>query len=229
MPTSWCHRIAPYGGRAARKRTGKRTTFTREDVLTDEGTRSTKAADLLDALTTANTAIRDFTSAADKIIAALKDDPAKAEQAEKMRDNTLRSARDLSEEKVPQFVTNLSAIVQSMRTTFQAQQLELPGADRLVAAAFLSGAPARGTVPEFAVSVKAAFEPVVVYGPAVLLALVVMAGAVATVFSAQYLANPNFGTPADYWALILSAYGSAQATAIAAALLLIHTPKPWYG
>ena len=49
-------------------------------------------------------------------------------------------------------------------------------------------------------------------------------------FSAQYLANPNFGTAADYWTLGLTAYGSAQATAIAAALLLlIRSPKAWYG
>jgi len=216
-------------GRACRAEAGRKADdATREDVLTDQGARSTKAADLLDSLTKANTAIRDFTSAANEIIAALQDDPAKAEQAEKISGRALGSARDLSEEGVPQFVTNLSAIVQSMRTTFSAQQLALPGAERLVAAA-ASGAPARVTIPAIAASVKEAFEPVVVYAPALLLALVVMAGAVATVFSAQYLANPNFGTLADYWALILSAYGSAQATAIAAALLLIRTPKPWYG
>jgi hypothetical protein len=221
-------RDSPLGQACRAEADRKADDVTREDVLTDEGARSTKAADSLDSLSKANAAIRDFTSAANEIITALKDDPAKAEQAERLRDNTLRSARDLSEENVPQFVTNLSAIVQSMRTTFQVQQLELPAAERLVAAA-ASGAPSRVIVPEIAASVKAAFEPVVVYAPAVLLALVVMAGAVATVFSAQYLANPNFGTPADYWALILSAYGSAQATAIAAALLLIRTPKPWYG
>jgi hypothetical protein len=39
-----------------------------------------------------------------------------------------------------------------------------------------------------------------------------MAGAVAAVFSTQYLANPNFGTTADYWALGL-----------------IRSPKAWYG
>lgn len=71
--------------------------------------------------------------------------------------------------------------------------------------------------------------PALVYLPAVLLALVVMAGAVATVFAAQYLANPSFGTPTSYLTLILSAYGSAQVTAIVAALLLMRPPKSWSG
>jgi hypothetical protein len=67
------------------------------------------------------------------------------------------------------------------------------------------------------------------YFPPVLLAFVTMAGAVAVIFNAQYLANPHFGTQADYWGLILAAYGSAQVAAIATALLLMRAPQPWYG
>jgi hypothetical protein len=66
-------------------------------------------------------------------------------------------------------------------------------------------------------------DAVAPYLPAALLGFIIMAGAVATVFSAQYLANPSFGTLTDYWALILSAYGSAQATTSAAALLLMRS------
>lgn len=200
---------------------------TREDVLTDEGAHSTKAADLLKALTQANTAIHDFTSSANEIIAA-QTEPEKKQQATRARDNALSSAHTLTEEGVPQFVKNLSDGVQSLQSVFQAQHLALQGASRLVAAA-TSGSAVRITAAEVATSVKSAFEPVAVYIPSVLLAMVIMAGAVATVFSAQYLANPNFGTAADYWTLGLTAYGSAQATAIAAALLLIRSPKAWYG
>ena len=199
----------------------------REDVLTDAGVRAIKAAGLLKALTQANTAIHDFTASANEIIGALAV-PAQIQQAASARDNALLSAHGLSEEDVPQFVTTLSGIVQSMRDNFQPQHLELGAAGRLVAAA-TSVSAVRVTAAEVASSVQGAVEPVAVYIPSVLLALIIMAGAVATVFSTQYLANPNFGTTADYWALGLTAYGSAQATAIAAALLLIRSPKPWYG
>src|ERR1019366_7805794 len=197
------------------------------DVLTDAGVRAIKAADLLKALTQANTCIHDFTASANEIIGALAV-PAQIQQAASARDNALLSAHGLSEEDVPQFVTTLSGIVQSMRDNFQPQHLELGAAGRLVAAA-TSVSAVRVTAAEVASSVQGAVEPVAVYIPSVLLALIIMAGAVATVFSTQYLANPNFGTTADYWALGLTAYGSAQATAIAAALLLIRSPKPWYG
>lgn len=203
------------------------TDVTREDVLTNEGARSTKAAALLDSLTKASTAIHDFKSSADEIIGTLAD-PGQAQQATRTRDNALSAASNLSAEMVPQFVTTLADVILAMRNTFQAQHLELRAAGRLAAAA-TSVSAAHVTVTDVATSVKAAFAPVVVYIPAVLLAFVVMAGAVATVFAAQYLANPTFGTPADYWTLILTAYGSAQAAAIAAALLLVRSPKPWYG
>jgi hypothetical protein len=199
----------------------------REDVLTDAGVRAIKAADLLKALTQANTAIHDFTASANEIIGALTA-PGQVQQAASARDNALLSAHGLSEENMPQFVTTLSGIVQSMRDNFQPQHLELAAAGRLVAAA-TSVSAVRVAAAEVTSSVKGSVEPVAVYIPSVLLALIIMAGAVATVFSTQYLANPNFGTTADYWALGLTAYGSAQATAIAAALLLIRSPKPWYG
>ena len=199
----------------------------REDVLTDAGVRAIKAADLLKALTQANTAIHDFTASANEIIGALAV-PAQIQQAASARDNALLSAHGLSEEDVPQFVTTLSGIVQSMRDNFQPQHLELAAAGRLVAAA-TSVSAARVTAAKVASSVRGEVDQIAVYIPSVLLALIIMAGAVATVFSTQYLANPNFGTTADYWALGLTAYGSAQATAIAAALLLIRSPKAWYG
>lgn len=182
----------------------------REDVLTDAGVRAIKAADLLKALTQANTAIHDFTASANEIIGALAV-PAQIQQAASARDNALLSAHGLSEEDVPQFVTTLSGIVQSMRDNFQPQHLELGAAGRLVAAA-TSVSAVRVTAAEVASSAKGAVEPVAVYIPSVLLALIIMAGAVAAVFSTQYLANPNFGTTADYWALGL-----------------IRSPKAWYG
>lgn len=203
------------------------TDVSREDVLTDAGVRAIKAADLLKALTAANTAIHDFTSSANEVIAALTV-PDEVQQATRARDNALRGRHDLTEENVPLFVTTLSGTAESMRRNFQAGHLELLAVSRLVAAA-TGGPAAASAAAEVVTSVKAALEPAAVYVPSVLLALIIMAGAVATVFSAQYLANPAFGTTADYWALGLSAYGSAQATAIAAALLLIRPPKPWYG
>ena len=77
--------------------------------------------------------------------------------------------------------------------------------------------------------IKAAIAQMAVYLPAILLAFIIMAGAVAVVFSTKYLANPHFGTLSDYWELSLAAYGSAQAVAVAAALLLMSSPKRWYG
>jgi hypothetical protein len=74
-----------------------------------------------------------------------------------------------------------------MRNTVPEVHLELTAASRLSAAATSSAVP-HVTAAEVATSIKAAFAPVAVYIPAVLLAFVVMAGAVATVFSAQYLA-----------------------------------------
>jgi hypothetical protein len=82
------------------------TDIARADVLTDEGARSTNAADLLKSLTMANSAIHDFTSSAGAIIAALKDagKEQQEEQAIRSRDNALKQADSLSEEGVPQFV-----------------------------------------------------------------------------------------------------------------------------
>jgi hypothetical protein len=201
------------------------TDVKRDDLLTDEGARSIKAADLLTSLTAANTALHDFTASANEIIATLAGPD--QERAIAMRDGALRMVHDMSATNVPHVATVLSQTVQSMRS-LQTVPLEPSAAGSLVAAA-LSGSAVHRTATEIAASIKEAVEPVAVYIPAALLAFVVMAGAVATVFSTQYLANPNFGTAADYWALAVSAYGSAQVTAIAAALLLIRPPKPWYG
>ena len=200
-----------------------KTDIKREDVLTDEGEPSDTAAKLLTALTDADSAIRNFTSAADALIARMADS-ARKQQATASRDGMLASARQLTEEGVPQFINTLDNVIQS--GTFQDQPVEQ---HNLLSAAALSGIAPRDAVAQLATSIKAAFAPAATYLPAVLLAFVIMAGAVATVFSAQYLANPHFGTAADFLTLIVTAYGSAQATAIAAALLLMHSPKPWYG
>lgn len=204
----------------------------REDLLTERGGRRIEAANLLRSLTSADKAIHEFTSKVDAIIAALTD-PDRKQQATHARDNALKTAHDLTEDGVPQFLDTLDDIFQSitLQPTGLEQRTPLPlfsaddlweterrlSVDRLVSFDHLAG------------SVRTAVAPAAVYFPAALLAFIIMAGAVATVFSAQYLANPSFGTPTDYWALIFSAYGSAQATAIAAALLLMRSPKPWYG
>lgn len=193
-----------------------------EDVLTDEGARSIKAATLLETLTKADNAIREFKSSADRIIAPLPNPSQERTQATATRDNALRWAEGLSDQGAPQFVETLNNIIASM--------LAAPGAPAVapVAAAAISGTAVRAAATEIATSIKETLWPAL-YLPAVLLALIVMAGTVATVFAAQYTANPSFGTRTDYLTLILSAYGSAQVTAIVAALLLVRTPKPWYG
>lgn len=197
-----------------------------EDLLTDEGAKSIKAATLLETLTRADSAIREFESSASRIIAGLPDPSRERTNATAARDNTLSSAKGLSDQGVSQFVETLSNIIASMLTS--ALQAGAPAAAP-VAAAAISGTAVRSAAAEIATSVKETLWPALIYLPAVLVAFAVMAGAVATVFATQYLANPSFGTTTNYLTLILSAYGSAQVTAIVAALLLMHPPKPWYG
>jgi hypothetical protein len=139
---------------------------------------------------------------------------------------------------VPRFLGTLDDIFQSIASQpLGLEPFQVPSLEEGDLVPFFSTFPGADwasvknlSVGHFAKSVRTTVAPAAVYLPAaLLLAFIIMAGAVATVFSAQYLANPSFGTPTDYWALILSAYGSAQATAIAAALLLMRSPKPWYG
>lgn len=194
-----------------------------EDLLTDEGAKSIKAVTLLETLTKADNAIRDFETSANLIIADLSDPSQERKNATQSRDNTLKQAEGLSDQGVPQFVETLSNVIAAMLTSAGAP------AAAPVAAAAISGTAVRSAAAEIATSVKETLWPALIYLPAVLVAFAVMAGAVATVFAAQYLANPSFGTTTNYLTLILSAYGSAQVTAIVAALLLMHPPKPWYG
>jgi len=200
----------------------------RDDVLTDDGARSTTAANMLDALTKASTAISAFESSAAALIAKLKGSEKQLAQQE--CDGAVRLAKTVTESDVPQFVGQLSAALEAIQSS---APTPVPALAPHGAGQFISfptmGRSLRATVANMDISAKEIFVPVAVYIPGVLLAVVVMAGAIAAVFSAQYLANPNFGTISDYWSLILSSYGSAQATAIAAALLLARSPKPWYG
>jgi hypothetical protein len=208
----------------------------REDLLTDRGGLRIGAEDLLGSLTSADKAIHEFTSKVDAIIAGLTDLDRKR-QATHARDKALKTAHELTEDGVPQFLDTLDDIFQSITSQpLRLEPFQVPSFEQRHLLPFLSTFSGAGWVSEqslsvghFARSVRTAVAPAAVYLPAALLAFIIMAGAVATVFSAQYLANPSFGTPTDYWALILSAYGSAQATAIAAALLLMRSPKPLYG
>ena len=150
------------------------------------------------------------------------------------RDNALKTADELAEDLVPQFPATLNDIFRTLNDTFQLPAFLTPNlADGNLSLSFAANAfwePETSlNFGNFARYARRTVAPVAVYLPAALLAFIIMAGAVATVFSAQYLANPSFGTLTDYWALILSAYGSAQATAIAAALLLMRSPEPSYG
>jgi hypothetical protein len=205
----------------------------REDVLTDRGGQRIKAENLLRSLTTADQAIHEFTSKVDAIIAALKD-PDSKQQATDARDNALKIADGLTEDSVQQFLETLNDVFRTLNDPSRLTTFLVPSlVERNLFSSFAADAiwePGTNLVVDRLARVaRRTVAPVAVYLPAALLAFVIMAGAVATVFSAQYLANPSFGTLTDYWALILSAYGSAQATAIAAALLLMSSPKPSYG
>jgi hypothetical protein len=205
----------------------------REDLLTDRGGRRIEAETLLQSLTTADEAIHEFTSKVDAIIAALKD-PDSKQKATDARNNALETAHELTEDGVPQFLAKLNDIFRTLNDTSRVATLLAPSfVERNLFSSFTADAiwepDTNLIVDNFAKAARRTVAPVAVYLPAALLAFIIMAGAVATVFSAQYLANPSFGTLTDYWALILSAYGSAQATAIAAALLLMRSPKPSYG
>jgi hypothetical protein len=205
----------------------------REDLLTDRGDKRIKAETLLVLLKSADKAIHEFTSKADAIIAALTD-PESKQQATYARDNALKTADKLTQDSVPQFLAKLDDIFQTLNdpsrlTSFLSADL----APSMLLSSFRSDRiwePETGlNFGNFVRYARRTVAPLAVYLPAALLAFAIMAGAVATVFSAQYLANPSFGTPTDYRALFFSAYGSAQATAIAAALLLMRSPEPSYG
>jgi hypothetical protein len=221
-----------------------RTDVTREDLLTDKGDQAIAAAKLLESLTDAEKAIRGFELQAGTLIQNLSD-TGKKHRAENIRDNALGLARTLSKETVPQFSGILNDTIQSI--------VKLPVTDQEVVDPVIRIAETWETalvgpyltikipiiiavrvtlakiLAKITAPIKAAFAQVAVYLPAVLLAFVIMAGAVAVVFSTKYLANPHFGALTDYWELSLAAYGSAQAVAVGAALLLISSPKRWYG
>ena len=53
--------------------------------------------------------------------------------------------------------------------------------------------------------------------------------AVIGVLAVQYFPNPTFGSVTNYVALAVTAFGSAQAAALLALLLLLRGPADWYG
>ena len=73
------------------------------------------------------------------------------------------------------------------------------------------------------------FRDAVAFAPIVGLALVLRLVVAGTVLAAQYLANPVFGSTADYISLGFTAFGSAQVAAILALLITMRGPKQWTG
>lgn len=96
-----------------------------EELLNDEGEISIRATTLLERLTQADNAIREFKSSADQIIEDFPPGPSQElTEAKTIRDGVLEDAKVLSEENAPQLVDTLPPLIASIRGSRPQRQPE---------------------------------------------------------------------------------------------------------
>jgi hypothetical protein len=216
-----------------------RTDVTRADLLTDGGDVAVGAAEhLLQLVEAAASGIAAFDAISQALIDTITD-PARRQKAQGLADVPLSGATNyLSEFTLEPYLESLrqhaQRIEQVAREDQMARQNRQPGPEATPAERY-AGVMLAGFDPasllrgarRTATAVGAASRTLTTIVPVALLALALMTVAVVAVLATQYLPNRSFGTAADYVTLAVTAFGSAQAAVVFAALLQLGGPAPW--
>ncbi len=193
----------------------------RDDMLTSAGARSLVAENLAALFEKADDAVAAMIDVADRVIALA---PEKEKRARELVEATQKQAENyLSDETLDDYVDVVRAACRALRD-LPVNRMAVPATLLAVIAPSEVGA---AVVLRARSVVQSVVQPFAVFAPAIGLGLLLMIAAVATVFLSQYVANPVFGSTGDYVTLALAAFGSAQAAAVATALIATRGPTPW--
>jgi hypothetical protein len=186
------------------------------------------AEHLLDLVRTAAEGVRAFEDVTARVIDRIKEQDIK-KTAEDMKSQAFsRITPGISEFTLSTSLDQLRQTIADIEALTPAAGAAAPG---LSAAMIPGGLPALRQAPvgrSIAAGARRA-AGVVELAPLVLITVALMLVAVVAVLATQYFPNTAFGSCSDYVGLFTSAFGSAQAVAILAALLLVRGPAEWYG
>lgn len=208
----------------------ERQNVTRQDLLTEAGTRAQSTAEHLAAVVAdANQAILGFDQGAAGLLAHIPaNDPSHGAAETLMHNTQAYPAGYLSELTLNQVkgefqdtLTQLHTYVPQAQAAPQLAMLAIagPGLAQHMLGSYL-GTPSGTTIAARAVTTAAAL---------LITAGLTMLAAVITVIATQYLPNQTFGTLADYLTLAATSLGSSTAAGIVTVLALWRGPNAWYG